>query len=740
MVEHKGEPDRETRLAEAVTGYLKAVEAGQAPDSRVWLARYPDLAGELGEFLAGQEQLEELAAPLLALAGGTTPGPQSGDPVRPGRPFGDYELLEEIARGGMGVVFKARQKSLGRTVALKMILTGQLASEDDVQRFQAEARAAASLDHPNIVPIYEVGAHDGQHYFSMKLIEGGSLAQMTARGPAAADPEGQRRAARLLAAIARAVHHAHQRGILHRDLKPANILLSRRTSGLACPAEGQASRLPYDFEPHITDFGLAKREGDGGATQTGMIVGTPSYMAPEQASGKKGAATTLADVYSLGAILYELLTGRPPFLGETTLETIRLVLEQPPVPPGKHNPRLARDLEAICLKCLEKDPARRYESAQALAEDLEHWLAGAPTRARPPSAALLVWAWLRRNRRATVWPVLIGLVCGTLAALAPFGILWVILKNGATLYAERLPGVPPPPLAVRWAAGDWLFPALGVGGLLAWVSMGWLAVVLVRPRDAWGDLAAGLATGLTGGVVAFTGVGAWVLLLRFALVPALGDLDLLVRTGTDAHGAAVLAEAYPDLQGVPAEERGQVLAQKIACDVALLMPLGLWLGMTMALTAFGLFVTGQALAAGYLLRRGGRARDALLPYLELVVPSLLLLQGLGVMLFAPVMTATISGGETVNPGFFIGQRLVQLERFFDGLAAALKLLLVFLAFVGVLCRWPVPLRLALYATWLAALLQRTAGTSSWYTVAAGALALLVACAYGLRRATVLEDR
>ncbi len=238
-----------------------------------------------------------------------------------------------------------------------MILTGQLASSEDVARFHREAEAAANLDHPNIVPIYEVGEHEGQHYFSMKLVEGGSLAQGVAAGEGrGASKEDQKKAAELVATIARAVHHAHQRGILHRDLKPGNILID---------AHGQ---------PNVTDFGLARRvEGDPGHTRTGSIVGTPSYMPPEQARSEK-VLTTGVDVYSLGAILYELLTGRPPFRADTPLDTVLQVLDCEPERPRKLNPRIDLDLETICLKCLEKDPAKRYGSAKALAEDLERWL------------------------------------------------------------------------------------------------------------------------------------------------------------------------------------------------------------------------------------------------------------------------------------------------------------------------------------------------------------------------------
>jgi serine/threonine protein kinase len=292
-------------------------------------------------------------------------------PVIPG-----YQILGELGHGGMGVVYQARQVSLDRVVALKMIRSGDLASPQDLARFRGEAEAVARLKHPNIVHIYEVGEREGRPYFSLEYVEGGNLAQKV-KGV----PQPPRGAAELVEVLARAVHAAHQRGIIHRDLKPANVLLTP------------------DGVPKITDFGIAKRLDlvEAGQTRTGTIMGTPSYMAPEQAAGKTKEIGPAADVYSLGAILYELLTGRPPFLAETWEATRELVLTTEPVPPRRLQPKLPSDLQTICLKCLEKEPQRRYASAGALAEDLKRWQQGEPILARPETQTRRTWRFARRH-------------------------------------------------------------------------------------------------------------------------------------------------------------------------------------------------------------------------------------------------------------------------------------------------------------------------------------------------------
>jgi WD40 repeat protein len=406
-----------SRLDSVIAEYLQTVDAGQAPDREEILVRHPALAAELRAFFADQDRLDRLAAPLKPPPDPNATLPPAAEPATlpPGSPaadapsstfgvvryFGDYELLEEIARGGMGVVFKARQVSLNRVVALKMILTGQLASKADVQRFRQEAEAAANLDHPNILPIFEVGEHGGQQYFSMKLVDGGSLADVR---PALV--RDSRRAVDLLGKVCRAVHFAHQRGILHRDLKPANVLLDS------------------DGVPYVSDFGLAKRvEGDSGLTQSGAIVGTPSYMAPEQAAATK-VLTTSADIYSLGAILYELLTGQPPFKAGTPLDTLLQVIDKEPARPRDVNPRVDRDLETIALKCLAKEPGKRYESAAALADELGRWAHGEPIIGRRAGRWERTRKWVKRR------PAVAASAAVVFLAVAGVGVsLWQTLRS-----------------------------------------------------------------------------------------------------------------------------------------------------------------------------------------------------------------------------------------------------------------------------------------------------------------------
>ena len=464
--------DRQRRLEEAMAEYLIAADAGRTPEPESFLVRYPDLRAELVEFMADLSGLAALVEPLLpagaikpgpgnapeqeptvlrsdesTTGGGTTSGPgatiasdpstDAGSAIDPAatakfgegangttpsvalpggtrvRYFGDFELIRELGRGGMGIVYKAHQVSLNRLVALKMIKLAALASDDERRRFQNEAEAVATLDHPHIVPILEVGNYDGQRYFTTKLIGGTSLNQKLT--DYVAEP---RSAAKLLKQVAEAVHHAHQRGILHRDLKPANVLLDERG------------------EPFVTDFGLAKRlEGDSALTLSGAIMGTPAYMAPEQASGRRGAVTTASDVYGLGAILYAVLTGRAPCGGDSVEETLEQVRNSAPSPPSKINPRVPRDLETICLKCLEKDPARRYASAQALADDLGRYLADEPITARPTGALERGWLWCKRN------PWLAGAIGTTIAALVAAAVISLVFAAEQTKAKNQIKGL-----------------------------------------------------------------------------------------------------------------------------------------------------------------------------------------------------------------------------------------------------------------------------------------------------------
>jgi len=340
-----------------------------------------------------------------------------------GRRFGDYELLDQIGRGGMGIIYKARQATLNRLVALKMIRAAEFASPTLVQRFHLEAESAANLHHPNIVPIFETGEHEGEHFFSMALVDGFGLDRYItpagfcfgrkAEENKPSRRERQEQSARLMAKVARAVDYAHQHGVLHRDLRPANILLDRQG------------------EPHLTGFGVAKVVGQSGSnlTLTGAIIGTPSYMAREQAAGQSKRATTAADVYSLGAIFYEMLTGQPPFRAATPVETLKQVIEQEPKHPTTFKEGVDGDLATICMKCLEKEPGRRYRSAEALAEDLERWLQGRHILARPVSEAEKLWRWCRRNPTLAALSAAVVLLLAAVAVLSTVVAIHIAAKN-----------------------------------------------------------------------------------------------------------------------------------------------------------------------------------------------------------------------------------------------------------------------------------------------------------------------
>ncbi|MFA5190497.1 MAG: serine/threonine-protein kinase [Verrucomicrobiia bacterium] len=371
------EPDsNDDALATALDSYLAELQAGRKPDRASFLARHPELAATLDCV----EALNHLAPPpssahaetIDSSIGGQTPRQPKSEPFAD---FGRYDLLEEIGRGGMGVVYRARQKELDRVVALKIILAGQLASPEVVRRFLAESRAAARLQHPNIVRVFEAGEFQGRHFFAMEYVAGSNLAALARRGPL--DPVD---AARLVCTVARAVEHLHSQGIVHRDLKPSNILLDEKG------------------RPFVTDFGLAKLlDAQSQMTQSGVIAGTPSYMPPEQAAGRVAEIGPRSDVYSLGAILYELLAGRPPFQAESPLDTLVQVIESEPTLLRDVNPRAPRELELICQRCLEKSPDARYASAAALADDLERFLKGDAIEARPHGVWQQARRWARRE-------------------------------------------------------------------------------------------------------------------------------------------------------------------------------------------------------------------------------------------------------------------------------------------------------------------------------------------------------
>jgi eukaryotic-like serine/threonine-protein kinase len=364
--------DQEAILDLIYQEYILRKAAGETPDPNDFAARFPNLAEPIMLQLGIDAAIEPSTERQTDLVG--------REAFRSLQAISGYEIIRELGRGGMGVVYQARDIELKRTVAIKTIADGRYAAAEQRERFRAEAQAVARLRHPNIIAIYAIAEHETQPYLSLEYAEGGSLAQKLAEKPTA-----PREAAELVGTLARAVHAAHQAGVVHRDLKPSNVLLAA------------------DGTPKVSDFGLAKLlDADSGHTVSGQIVGSPSYMAPEQAEGHSKRVGPQADIYALGAILYQSLTGRPPFLGESQMETLRLVCTAEPVPPRQLRPEISRDLETICLKCLEKEPHKRYASAEGLAGDLQFFLEDRPIAARPVGTAGRLARWTRRNPRAAV--------------------------------------------------------------------------------------------------------------------------------------------------------------------------------------------------------------------------------------------------------------------------------------------------------------------------------------------------
>ncbi len=505
--------DYDERLEPVIADYLEAAANGKPRDPGAVIAAHPELADDLRQFFTDHEHIWQLAswsqadhnsaavrreAPTRTSVESGTPAdhitisisPPSGPQAAAAGPrlplcgqFGDYELLNEIAHGGMGVVYKARQVSLNRIVAVKMILRGNLASTEDVERFTLEAKAVAKLTHPQIVVVHDVGCHDDQYFYSMEFVEGRSLAEEIRRGQL-----DHHKAAKYVEQIARAIQFAHENGVVHRDVKPSNVLID------------------HNDRARITDFGLAKHVDRGDdLTLTGQIMGTPAYMAPEQITNRRGEISPSCDIYSMGALLYELLTGRPPFIGRDQFSTLLQVLECEPQPPRKLNPKVPRDLEKICLKCLEKDQQHRYTSAADLADDLVRFLSGDVVSAASPRLVDRLVRTLERSqydREFLAWSRMIMLLAGislgthvlvylsrALALPSPIVTLALIrllevVAMGAVLWTLRNEWFPPQGPAVRQLLSLW------VGYVAGTLALTLIAYLLRPPGSAFNDFLA----------------------------------------------------------------------------------------------------------------------------------------------------------------------------------------------------------------------------------------------------------
>lgn len=514
---------------------------------------------------------------------------------------GEYEIIEEIARGGMGIIYKARHRQLNRTAALKMILSGRFSSEEELKRFHIEAEAAAKLDHSAIVPVYEIGEFDGQAFFAMKFVEGGSLAEKL--GEFKAD---NRRAMQMLSKVARAVHHAHQRGVLHRDLKPANILIDT------------------DGEPLITDLGLAKSTAnDSNLTNTGAILGTPSYMPPEQAAG--AGVTTSVDIYSLGAIMYELLTGQPPYKGETAIETVMQVIEGPPPPPSTKVPSVDRGLQMICMKCLEPEPDNRYASADALADDLDAWLAGSPLSVKPPTMASRVRMWLDRNRRLVfaTFAVLIGILISL-----PFALTVLTERRYQRVY-DYFPDADRPFLFKQSnSIPDWVGAACTLFLILVlWPAIGWLTALITKPKSAKHAAVVGALTSVLM-VVMFGLMMGWVVVVKTTTSSSQDEIQTLARavwppdqkskssendeaseggqngsTPDEMNHLQFANKMFEGIEDIPEDKRADAVADRILADQMAIAPLSVVVAFVGSVFASIPIILGTVLGY-FLLQRG----------------------------------------------------------------------------------------------------------------------------------------
>ncbi len=470
--------------------------------------------------------------------------------------FAGYDLIEEIARGGMGVVYRARDQKLGRDVALKVILSGQFASASDVRRFYLEAESAASLDHPGVVPIYEIGEHDGHHYFTMKLIDGGSLAG--AMPELRRDP---RQFADKVAQVAEAIDYAHRRGILHRDIKPANILISE------------------DGRPLVTDLGLAKRiQADSDLTGTGAIVGTPAYMPPEQASGSK-EVTTAADVFAIGAILYEGLVGHPPYQAESAVRALVMAAKGDIKRPCEIDRKVDKTLELICMKCLATDPKQRYASAGLLAEDIRHWLAGEPVSVRPRSLVTVFGGAIASQLRSVLGAMLIGAMGGLAFGIPLFSRLARQIFGENNFHITQLQKtVPSTQLGDSWwlHMPEWLGPLGILFGLGFTLALGVLLNRLVRPQDTKQAIAIGLVAGLLMTIVqfGFFGIAAGWQSYRMQSGNEIATLAEVGFGAPEGRSDALneIYTTYPDVKALPQSQQAKVLSDAMSVRIMMASP------------------------------------------------------------------------------------------------------------------------------------------------------------------------